>query len=79
MSRTKLTDLDKTIAVIEQKIDDGFKQNTEEHQEIFVLIDKIDQKKAGRWVEKAMVAFITVILTAFLAIILYKSFGFKVI
>lgn len=48
MSRPKITDLDKTIAVIEQKIDDGFKQNSKEHLEVFALINKIEEKKADK-------------------------------
>lgn len=56
------------------KIDDGFRMNSEEHQEMVTLFKEGLEKKAGKWVEKAFVSIITVVglsvLGAILALII---------
>jgi len=76
MSDPDINKLDKTIAVIEQKIDDGFKQNFKEHSEIFEYIKDIEAKKAGKWTEKVLIWAGTIVggslLIALMSLILNK-------
>ena len=71
MKATDFNNLDKKVAVIEQKIDDLSdkltnyqKDNKEDHLSVRNLIIELDDKKAGKWVEKAVVGVVVFILTA---------------
>jgi flagellar motility protein MotE (MotC chaperone) len=75
MSEPDINKLDKTIAVIEQKLDDGFKevratqkvmgeQNSKEHSDIISLVKDIEEKKAAKWVEKAVIGVVVFVFTA---------------
>lgn len=65
MSEPDINNLDKTVAVLKQIIEDGFKSNTTEHESLKDLIIDIETKKAGKWVEKVMIAILTAIGMAF--------------
>ena len=41
---------------IKKTVDEGFILNTKQHKELVVLFQKAIDKKAGKWVEKVMIA-----------------------
>ena len=56
-----INSLDKTVAVIKKTIEDGFAQNSKEHGSLETLVKDIEAKKAGKWVEKVMIAILSAI------------------
>lgn len=67
----EITNLDKKVAVIEQKIDNLSDKiavyqsdNKEDHKAVRDLIVELDEKKAGKWVEKAVIGVAVFIITA---------------
>jgi len=59
------------LAMIEQKIDDFVKSNTEQHDDLKSIIIELKQNKADKWVEKAIWGFVIYALTTMIAIIAY--------
>jgi hypothetical protein len=80
MSDPDINKLDKTIAVIEQKIDDGFKQNFKEHSEIFEYIKDIEAKKADKYIvdelksnqNKVVWLIVSTVLVAIIGLVITK-------
>lgn len=78
-----MSDLIAKIAVLEtemknisEKVDEGFTINSSEHKEIVKLFNDAMEKKAGKWVEKVIIAIASSvglsILGALMGLILIK-------
>jgi len=51
---TQIAVLETKMEQIANKVDEGFRANTEEHKEIMKAFEKAIEKKAGKWVEKVL-------------------------
>lgn len=55
---TQIAVLENEMKNIANKVDEGFKSNSEEHKEIMKAFETAMEKKAGKWVETAITWFL---------------------
>lgn len=73
---TQIAVLETQMKNIANKVDEGFKANSEEHKEMMQAFQDAIDKKAGRWVEKVLIwvggIIGAAVLTAIMSLILTK-------